>query len=125
MIKKISTDKAPAAIGPYSQAILCGNMLYTSGQLGMNPANGEIEGTDITAQATQALENLGAILKEAGTSFDNIVKTTCFLADMGDFAAFNAVYSKYITNAPARSCVAVKTLPKNALVEIEAIAVVE
>lgn len=125
MIKKISTDKAPAAIGPYSQAILCGNMLYTSGQLGMNPANGELEGTDITAQATQALENLGAILKEAGTSFDNIVKTTCFLADMGDFAAFNAVYSKYITNAPARSCVAVKTLPKNALVEIEAIAVVE
>ncbi len=125
MIKKISTDKAPAAIGPYSQAILCGNMLYTSGQLGMNPANGEIEGADVTAQATQALENLGAILKEAGTSFDNIVKTTCFLADMGDFAAFNAVYSKYITNAPARSCVAVKTLPKNALVEIEAIAVVE
>ena len=125
MIKKISTDKAPAAIGPYSQAILCGNMLYTSGQLGMNPANGEIEGADVTAQATQALENLGAILKEAGTSFDNIVKTTCFLADMGDFAAFNAVYSKYITNAPARSCVAVKTLPKNGLVEIEAIAVVE
>ncbi len=125
MIKKISTDKAPAAIGPYSQAILCGNMLYTSGQLGMNPANGEIEGADVTAQATQALENLGAILKEAGTSFDNIVKTTCFLADMGDFAAFNAVYSKYITNAPARSCVAVKTLPKNGLVEIEAVAVVE
>ncbi len=125
MVKKISTDKAPAAIGPYSQAILCGNMLYTSGQLGMNPANGEIEGADITAQATQALENLGAILKEAGTSYDNIVKTTCFLADMGDFAAFNAVYSKYITNAPARSCVAVKTLPKNGLVEIEAIAVVE
>ena len=125
MIKRISTDKAPAAIGPYSQAILCGNMLYTSGQLGMNPANGEIEGTDITAQATQALENLGAILAEAGTSFDNIVKTTCFLADMADFAAFNAVYSKYITNAPARSCVAVKTLPKNGLVEIEAVAVVE
>lgn len=125
MIKKISTDKAPAAIGPYSQAILCGNMIYTSGQLGMNPANGEIEGADITAQATQALENLGAILAQAGTSFDNIVKTTCFLADMGDFAAFNAVYSKYITNAPARSCVAVKTLPKNGLVEIEAVAVVE
>lgn len=125
MIKKISTDKAPAAIGPYSQAILCGNMLYTSGQLGMNPANGEIEGKDVTEQATQALENLGAILAEAGTSFDNIVKTTCFLADMADFAAFNAVYSKYITNAPARSCVAVKTLPKNGLVEIEAVAVVE
>lgn len=125
MIKKISTDKAPAAIGPYSQAILCGNMLYTSGQLGMNPANGEIEGADITAQAEQALQNLGAILAEAGTSFDNIVKTTCFLADMADFAAFNAVYSKYITNAPARSCVAVKTLPKGGLVEVEAVAVVE
>ncbi len=124
MIKKISTDKAPAAIGPYSQAILCGNMLYTSGQLGMNPANGEIEGADVTAQAEQALQNLGAILAEAGTSFDNIVKTTCFLADMADFAAFNAVYSKYITNAPARSCVAVKTLPKGGLVEVEAVAVV-
>ena len=125
MIKKISTDKAPAAIGPYSQAILCGNMLYTSGQLGMNPANGEIEGTDVTAQAEQALQNLGAILAEASTSFDNIVKTTCFLADMADFAAFNAVYSKYIKNAPARSCVAVKTLPKGGLVEVEAVAVVE
>ncbi len=125
MIKKISTDKAPAAIGPYSQAILCGNMLYTSGQLGMNPANGEIEGTDVTAQAEQALQNLGAILAEAGTSFDNIVKTTCFLADMADFAAFNVVYSKYITNAPARSCVAVKALPKGGLVEVEAVAVVE
>lgn len=125
MIKKISTDKAPAAIGPYSQAILCGNMLYTSGQLGMNPANGEIEGKDITEQAEQALQNLGAILAEAGTSFDKIVKTTCFLADMADFAAFNAVYSKYIKNAPARSCVAVKTLPKGGLVEVEAVAVVE
>ncbi len=125
MIKKISTDKAPAAIGPYSQAILCGNMLYTSGQLGMNPANGEIEGKDVTEQAEQALQNLGAILAEAGTSFDNIVKTTCFLADMADFAAFNAVYSKYIKNAPARSCVAVKTLPKGGLVEVEAVAVVE
>ena len=125
MIKKISTDKAPAAIGPYSQAILCGNMLYTSGQLGMNPAKGEIEGKDITEQAEQALQNLGAILAEAGTSYDNIVKTTCFLADMADFGAFNAVYSKYITNAPARSCVAVKTLPKGGLVEVEAVAVVE
>ncbi len=125
MIKKISTDKAPAAIGPYSQAILCGNMLYTSGQLGMNPANGEIEGKDITEQAEQALQNLGAILAEAGTSFDKIVKTTCFLADMADFAAFNAVYSKYIKNAPARICVAVKTLPKGGLVEVEAVAVVE
>lgn len=125
MIKKISTDKAPAAIGPYSQAILCGNMLYTSGQLGMNPVSGEIEGKDVTEQAEQALQNLGAILAEAGTSYDNIVKTTCFLADMADFAAFNAVYSKYIKNAPARSCVAVKTLPKGGLVEVEAVAVVE
>ena len=125
MIKKISTDKAPAAIGPYSQAILCGNMLYTSGQLGINPISGEIEGKDITEQAEQALRNLGAILAEAGTSYDNIVKTSCFLADMADFAAFNAVYSKYITNAPARSCVAVKTLPKGGLVEVEAVAVVE
>lgn len=124
MITKISTEKAPAAIGPYSQAISTGAMLYTSGQLGINPANGELEGNDVTSQAEQAMKNLGAVLEEAGTSFDNIVKTTCFLADMADFAAFNAVYSKYITSAPARSCVAVKTLPKNALVEVEAIAVV-
>lgn len=125
MITKISTEKAPAAIGPYSQAISTGTMLYTSGQLGINPANGELEGSDVTAQAEQAMKNLGAVLEEAGTSFDNIVKTTCFLADMADFAAFNAVYSKYITTAPARSCVAVKTLPKNALVEVEAVAVID
>lgn len=124
MITKISTEKAPAAIGPYSQAISTGTMLYTSGQLGINPANGELEGNDITAQAEQVMKNLGAVLEEAGTCFDNIVKTTCFLADIADFAAFNAVYSKYITSAPARSCVAVKTLPKNALVEVEAIAVI-
>lgn len=125
MITKISTEKAPAAIGPYSQAISTGTMLYTSGQLGINPANGELEGSDVTAQAEQVMKNLGAVLEEAGTSFDNIVKTTCFLADMTDFAAFNAVYSKYITTAPARSCVAVKTLPKNALVEVEAVAVID
>ena len=125
MITKISTTKAPAAIGPYSQAISTGTMLYTSGQLGMNPENGELEGNDITAQAEQVMKNLGAVLEEGGTSFDNIVKTTCFLADMADFAAFNAVYSKYITSAPARSCVAVKTLPKNALVEVEAVAVID
>ena len=124
MITKISTEKAPAAIGPYSQAISTGTMLYTSGQLGINPANGELEGNDITAQAEQVMKNLGAVLEEGGTCFDNIVKTTCFLADMADFAAFNAVYSKYITSAPARSCVAVKTLPKNALVEVEAVAVI-
>ena len=125
MITKISTEKAPAAIGPYSQAISTGTMLYTSGQLGINPANGELEGNDVTAQAEQVMNNLGAVLEEAGTKFDNIVKTTCFLADMADFAAFNAVYSKYITSAPARSCVAVKTLPKNALVEVEAIAEID
>ena len=125
MITKISTSKAPAAIGPYSQAISTGTMLYTSGQLGINPDNGELEGNDVTSQAEQAMKNLGAVLEEAGTGFDNIVKTTCFLADMADFAAFNAVYSKYITSAPARSCVAVKTLPKNALVEVEAIAVID
>lgn len=125
MITKISTEKAPAAIGPYSQAISTGTMLYTSGQLGINPANGELEGNDVTAQAEQVMKNLGAVLEEAGTKFDNIVKTTCFLADMADFAAFNAVYSKYITSAPARSCVAVKTLPKNALVEVEAIAEID
>lgn len=124
MIKKISTEKAPAAIGPYSQAISTGTMLYTSGQLGINPENGELEGNDITAQAEQVMKNLGAVLQKGGSSFDNIVKTTCFLADMADFAAFNAVYSKYITSASARSCVAVKTLPKNALVEVEAIAVI-
>lgn len=124
MLTKISTEKAPAAIGPYSQAISTGSMLYTSGQLGINPENGELQGDDITSQAEQAMKNLGAVLEKAGTSFDNIVKTTCFIADMADFAAFNAVYSKYITSAPARSCVAVKTLPKNALVEVEAIAVI-
>ena len=125
MIKKISTEKAPAAIGPYSQAISTGTMLYTSGQLGINPENGELEGNDITAQAEQVMKNLGAVLEEGGSCYDNIVKTTCFLADMADFAAFNAVYSKYITSAPARSCVAVKTLPKNALVEVEAVAVID
>ena len=125
MLKKISTDKAPAAIGPYSQAIVYGNMLFTSGQIPINPANGEIEGADITAQATQVMENLSAVLAEAGTSFQNVIKTTCFIADMADFAAFNEVYAKYITSAPARSCVAVKTLPKNALVEVEAVAVVD
>lgn len=124
MITKVSTTKAPAAIGPYSQAISTGTMLYTSGQLGINPENGELEGNDITAQAEQVMKNLGAVLQEGGTNFDNIVKTTCFLADMADFAAFNEVYSKYITSAPARSCVAVKTLPKNALVEVEAVAVI-
>ena len=125
MLKKIDTKKAPAAIGPYSQAIVCGNMLFTSGQIPIDPATGDIHGADITEQAEQVMKNLAAVLEEAGTTFENAVKTTCFLADMGDFAAFNEVYAKYFTGKPARSCVAVKTLPKNVLVEIEAIALID
>ena len=125
MRKIISTPNAPAAIGPYSQAILCGNMLYTSGQIPLNPATGAVVEGDITIQAEQVMTNLEAVLAAAGTSFDNAVKTTCFLADMGDFAAFNAVYAAHITSNPARSCVAVKTLPKGVLVEVEVIALVE
>lgn len=122
MLQKISTDKAPAAIGPYSQGIIVNNMLFASGQIPINPATGEIEGTDITAQTEQACKNVGEILKAAGTDYANVVKTSCFLADMGDFAAFNEVYAKYFTEKPARSCVAVKTLPKNVLCEVEVIA---
>lgn len=123
MIEKISTTNAPAAIGPYCQAMKINGMVFTSGQLGLDPKTGDFAGATITEQAEQALKNLGSILKEAGTDYGKIVKTTCFLADMGDFAAFNEVYAKYITNTPARSCVAVKTLPKGGLVEVEAIAV--
>lgn len=125
MITKIATDKAPAAIGPYSQAIRCGNMLYSSGQIPLDPATGTMVGEDITEQAEQVMKNLQAVLLAAGTGFENVVKTTCFLADMNDFAAFNAVYGKYITSAPARSCVAVAALPKGALCEVEVIAVCE
>ena len=124
MLKKISTDKAPAAIGPYSQAIMANGFLFTSGQIPLNPATGNVDAEGITAQAEQVMINLKAVLEEAGTSFDNVVKTTCFIADMGDFAAFNEVYAKYITSAPARSCVAVKALPKGVLCEVEAVAVV-
>ena len=124
-LMKVSTDKAPAAIGPYSQAVLCGNMLYTSGQIPLDPATGAVVEGDITIQAEQVMKNLEAVLAAAGTSFDNAVKTTCFLADMGDFAAFNTVYAAHITSNPARSCVAVKTLPKGVLVEVEVIALVE
>ncbi len=122
MLQKISTDKAPAAIGPYSQGIIANNMLFASGQIPINPATGEIEGTDITAQAEQVCRNVGELLKVAGTDYANVVKTSCFLADMADFAAFNEVYAKYFTEKPARSCVAVKTLPKNVLCEVEVIA---
>ena len=121
-MEKIFTDKAPAAIGPYSQAMKIGNLVYTSGQIPINPASGNIEAKDIEAQTEQVCQNLAAVLEAAGTSFENVVKTTCFLSDMADFAAFNGVYAKYFTSCPARSCVAVKTLPKNVLVEIEAIA---
>ncbi len=124
MLKKISTDKAPAAIGPYSQGIIANGMLFASGQIRINPATGNVEGEDITAQAELVMKNVGALLAEAGTDYANVVKTSCFLADMGDFAAFNEVYARYFTEKPARSCVAVKTLPKNVLCEVEVIAVV-
>ena len=122
MIKKISTDKAPKAIGPYSQAVLCGGMLYTSGQIALSPESGELVGENIAEQTEQIMKNLSAVLEKAGTSFDNVVKTTCFLADIADFAVCNEIYGKYITSAPARSCVAVKSLPKGALAEVEVIA---
>lgn len=124
-MKVVYTENAPAAIGPYSQAIVLNDILFTSGQIPVNPATGEIAGDTIEAQAEQVMKNLDAVLKEAGTSFENAVKTTCFLADMGDFAAFNEIYAKYFVNKPARSCVAVKTLPKNILCEVEVIAAIE
>ena len=122
MLKKVATDKAPAAIGPYSQAIIVEKMLFTSGQVPLDPATGVVVGENITEQAELVMKNLGEILKEAGSDYTKVVKTTCFLADMGDFAAFNEVYAKYFTEKPARSCVAVKTLPRNVLCEVEAIA---
>ncbi|MCR4841272.1 MAG: RidA family protein [Lachnospiraceae bacterium] len=122
MATTIHTSNAPEAIGPYSQAVKTGNLLFTSGQIAINPATGEITGKDITEQATQVMKNLQAIVTEAGISLDNTVKTVCFLADMNDFAEFNKVYGEYFTKKPARSCVAVKTLPKNVLCEVELIA---
>ena len=124
-MKLVYTDKAPAAIGPYSQAMILNGVLFTSGQIPVDPATGEISGDTIEVQAEQVMKNLGEVLKEAGSSFENAVKTTCFLADMGDFAKFNEVYAKYFVNKPARSCVAVKTLPKNVLCEVEVIAAVD
>ena len=121
-MKVVYTEKAPAAIGPYSQAMILNGVLFTSGQIPVNPATGEISGDTIETQAEQVMKNLGEVLKEAGSSFEKAVKTTCFLADMGDFAKFNEVYAKYFVNKPARSCVAVKTLPKNVLCEVEVIA---
>ena len=121
-MKVISTDKAPAAIGPYSQGMISGNMVYSSGQIPVDPATGEVVAGGIAEQAAQSCKNVGAILEAAGSNYDKVVKTTCFLADMGDFAAFNEVYAKYFTSRPARSCVAVRTLPKGVLCEIEAVA---
>ncbi len=122
MAKKLHTTQAPEAIGPYSQAIITGNLLFTSGQIAINPATGNVEATTIEEQTEQVMKNLGAILTEAGTDLAKAVKTTCFLKNMSDFAAFNGIYGKYFTEKPARSCVAVKELPKDVLVEVEVIA---
>lgn len=122
MSEKISTKSAPAAIGPYSQAVKAGGFVFTSGQIALDPATGEIVAGGIAEQAERVMKNLEAVLAAAGTGFGRAVKTTCFLADIGDFAAFNEVYGRYITSSPARSCVAVKDLPKGALVEVEVVA---
>ena len=121
-MKGISTENAPAAIGPYSQGIISGNMFFASGQIPINPATGDIEGITIEEQAERVMTNIGELLKAAGCTYESVVKTSCFLADMNDFAAFNSVYAGYFTGKPARSCVAVKTLPKNVLCEVEVIA---
>ena len=122
MSNKVHTDNAPAAIGPYSQAVITGNLVFTSGQIPINPATGAVEATDIKEQADQVCRNLSAVLEAAGSSLEKAVKTTCFLRNMEDFAAFNEVYAKYFTEKPARSCVAVRELPKGVLVEVEVIA---
>lgn len=121
-MEKIHTNKAPEAIGPYSQAVKVGDLVFTSGQIAINPESGNVEVGTIEEQTNQVCRNLKAVLEKAGASLDSVVKTTCFLADMNDFAAFNTVYGKYFTQKPARSCVAVKTLPKNVLVEVDTIA---
>ena len=121
-MKQIHTDQAPAAVGPYSQAVVSGGLCFTSGQIALSPETGEIVGADITTQTRQVLENLCAVLAAAGASAEKVLKTTCYLADIADFAAFNAVYAEYFPGKPARSCVAVKDLPRGALVEVEAVA---
>ena len=121
-LQKVSTDKAPAAIGPYSQAVICGNLVFTSGQIPIDPATGNITAVTIEQQTKQVMKNLGEVLSAAGSSFEKAIKTTCFLSDINDFAAFNAVYAEYFTTKPARSCVAVKDLPKGVKVEVEVIA---
>ena len=124
-MKIVATEKAPKALGPYSQGYVHNGVLYTAGQIAINPEVNDVEATTNEAQTEQVCKNLGEVLKEAGTSYDKVLKTTCFLADMSDFAAFNEVYGKYFTSKPARSCVAVKTLPKGVLCEVELIAAVE
>lgn len=121
-MKLIHTENAPAAIGPYSQGYISGGFFFTSGQIPLDPATGAVVGEDIGAQTERVMKNLDALLTAAGTDFSRVVKTTCFLSDMGNFAAFNEIYAKYFTGKPARSCVAVKTLPKEVLVEVEIIA---
>ena len=125
MSKMVHTDTAPAAIGPYSQAVVSGSLVFTSGQIAINPASGEVEATDIVGQTEQVMKNLGEVLKAAGSDYTKAVKTTCFLKDMADFAAFNEIYGKYFVGKPARSCVAAAALPKGVLVEVEVIAEVE
>ena len=122
MFDRVSTNMAPAAIGPYSQAVWAGDFLYLSGMMPIDPATGALEPADIAAQAARIMKNIEAVLTEAGLTQENVVKTTCFLSDMGNFAAFNAVYGEYFTSKPARSCVAVRELPKGALAEVEVIA---
>ncbi len=121
-MEKIYTNKAPEAIGPYSQAVITGNLVFTSGQIAIDPAKGDVVAEGIKAQTEQVMKNLGEVLKAAGSSFEKAVKTVCFLSDMTDFAAFNEIYGKYFTGKPARSCVAAKQLPKSVLVEVEVIA---
>ncbi|MEE1076535.1 MAG: RidA family protein [Acutalibacteraceae bacterium] len=122
MSEKIYTKNAPDAIGPYSQAVVSNGMVFTSGQIAINPATGNVEAVTIEEQTEQVMKNLGAVLEEAGSSYDKAIKTTCFLAEMSDFASFNEIYGKYFSSKPARSCVAVKELPKGVLVEVEVIA---
>lgn len=121
-MKKVHTTNAPEAIGPYSQAVICGNLVFTSGQIAIDPLDGQVHASTIEEQTEQVCKNLCAVLEAAGSSVANAIKTTCFLADMSDFVAFNGVYGKYFSEKPARSCVAAKALPKNVLVEIEVIA---
>lgn len=122
MSEKIYTKNAPDAIGPYSQAVVCNGMVFTSGQIAINPATGNVEAVTIEEQTEQVMKNLGAVLEEAGSRYNKAIKTTCFLAEMSDFASFNEIYGKYFSSKPARSCVAVKELPKGVLVEVEVIA---